>query len=138
MIFKVILTLSALTLARDGGMTRLLYAYIFSQLITTPMSFYLVRRLIGVSLMEVWRGVWPMLAGCLALFAVAMAGQKALQELVLPAIVVLVASAVAGGLTYVGFLHLVAPRVLRDTLHMIHPLQAAVVTPPGAADVMRK
>jgi O-antigen/teichoic acid export membrane protein len=139
MIVKVILTFAALAWVRDGDMSDLLHAYILSQLATTPMSFYLVRRMIGVSLIELLRGLWPMLCGCLLLAAAAIATQTVLKVHALPAIVLLVASVAAGVLVYLCFLYLVARHVLRDTLNLVRPRRGAVTAPaPLAVEAMAK
>jgi O-antigen/teichoic acid export membrane protein len=122
MVVKVVLTFGALALVRDGNMTALLHAYIFSQLATTPMSFYLVRRLIGVSLLTLLGRIWPMLVASGALVAVA----ESIQTLAVgrPAWLVLSTAVPAGAVVYLTVLRLTAPEVLRDTMDLLRARRA--------------
>lgn len=130
MVLKVVLTFGALALARDSGMTGLLYAYVLSQLATTPMSFYLVRRLIGVSLSELLRRIWPMLTSSTLMVGAAVLTQEFLRSEGLPVLVVLAGGSLAGALVYLASIQLIAPHVLRNTLALVRPRRepAAVAT----------
>lgn len=121
LIAKVFLTFGALAAFGDGGMTHLLYAYISSQLITTPASFYLVRRLIGLSLSEIWHRIWPMLACSAALIAAAISTQELLLNYNQPIPIVLLGSISAGAFLYVACLYIFAPRVFFETFNFIRP-----------------
>lgn len=125
MIVKAILTFGALGMARDAGMTGLLHAYVFSQIATTPMSFYLMRRLVGVSLMELARRIWPMLVASSSLALAAVSIQALMQAYQRPLPLVLVAAASAGAIAYLLILRWVAPQVLRDTLDLLRPRRAS-------------
>lgn len=131
MVVKVVLTFGALALARDSGMTGLLHAYVISQLATTPMSFYLVRRLIGVSLSELLRRIWPMLTSSALMVGAAVLSQEFLRAEGLPTLVVLIGSSLAGAVIYLASMQLIAPHVLRNTLALVRPRRepAAIATP---------
>jgi O-antigen/teichoic acid export membrane protein len=124
MVVKVILTFGALGMAREGGMTGLLHAYIFSQLATTPLSFYVVRRLVGVSLTELARRIWPMLVASCSLALASASMQAWLLSRQSPVLLVLLAAASAGAIAYLLVLQLIAPHVVRDTIHLLRPRRA--------------
>lgn len=125
MVLKVALTFGALWFVRDGGLTALLYAFLISQLATTPLSFYLVHRLIGVSLRELLRRIWPFFTGSAVMMAVAMGVAHALQNVAPHPIVIVLGASVAGGLTYLLYLRLVAPAALKGAVAIIRPHRAA-------------
>jgi O-antigen/teichoic acid export membrane protein len=139
MIAKVALTIGALAFVRDGSMTALLHAYIASQLATTPASFYLVRRLIGVSITELARLLWPMLTGSVLMVVVAVIVQSMLQAEGLSVYLVLIGSVAAGTIAYLALLELVAPHIVRSTLTLIFPKKAPASMPAASpADVATK
>lgn len=121
LVVKVFLTFIALALARNGDMKDLMYAYILSQLATTPISFYLVRRLIGISLLEVGRRIWPMLVASILLALTATTTQNAMHDKDIPTPMILISGIITGIAAYVLTLFLVAPQILRDTLQLIRP-----------------
>lgn len=139
MIAKVALTFGALAFVRDGSMTALLHAYIASQLATTPASFYLVRRLIGVSITELARRLWPMLTGSFLMVVIAVIVQSMLQAEGLSVYLVLIGSVAAGTIAYLALLELVAPHIVRSTLTLIFPKKAPASMPATSpADIATK
>jgi O-antigen/teichoic acid export membrane protein len=112
MALKVALSLGALLLARDGGLTLLVQAYVASQLLTAPLSFLLARRLIGVSMRQLVRRCWPFLAGAgaMALTAAWVVGR--LGAVLPPVLVLLLASTIGCGV-YLAWLAVLRPASLR-------------------------
>lgn len=62
LVLKTILTLLALWAAQDRDLAGLVMAYVFAQLATTPASFYLVQRLVGISMVRTFQHVWRFVA----------------------------------------------------------------------------
>lgn len=118
MIVKVAFTFCGFAVAHhyEGDLDFLLAAFVISQLALTPINFYLLRRLVGVSLTELARRIAPFCAGCVAMVAAAMAVAAGLERQGLHALPTLVAASAAGGLTYLAFLRVFAPQALRDTI----------------------
>lgn len=63
MVAKTILTFAALLVSSDQSMSFIVYAYVGSQLLTAPPSFILVKKVIGISFIELFRSIWPFLGG---------------------------------------------------------------------------
>ena len=139
MVAKVVLTFGALAFVRDGGMSTLLHAYVASQLATAPASFFLVRRLIGMSISELARRIWPMLTGSALLMLAAVIVQSMLQAQGWPVYLVLAGSVAAGLIAYLALLGLAAPQVVRSTLALIVPKNPPAAIPStSTADAVTK
>jgi O-antigen/teichoic acid export membrane protein len=136
MVVKVVLTFGALALARDGGMTALLNAYILSQLATLPLGYYLMHRLVGVSLLDLARRIGPLLLAQLVLMAVAQGVQIALEGRGWPALLVLLLSAAASAASYLAFLALAARATLRETLALVRSKQGSAAAPTALDPAM--
>lgn len=121
MISKLVLTVMSFELVRGDGFQALLSAYFISQVAIAPVSFFAVRRLVGVSLHEVYRQLWPFVAGSILMSAAAVFVLNAMESL--PPLLELVAATAAGGLVYVGFIGLVAPDTFRRAIVMIKSKQ---------------
>jgi O-antigen/teichoic acid export membrane protein len=106
-IARLLLTVAAFELVRGRDLDTLLVAYFISQLITVPISFWVVKHRVGVSLRQIARLVWPFMAASVLMSAAAYATAVLMGRL--PAFVVLVASTAVGGMVYAGFIRLVSP-----------------------------
>jgi O-antigen/teichoic acid export membrane protein len=116
MVLKTLVTFVTLWLVRDQGLLAIVYWYVGSQLITTPVSFYLVYRVLGVSVMEIAKRSWPFLVACL-IGAMAMEVTRRLGVgMYWPNILRLMLLAAAGGLMYVGVVALVARHDVRELI----------------------
>ena len=116
LVIKVIATLAAVGWARGTGLQGLVLAFVASQFVISPLNFYLLRKLVGVSLLTAWGRVWRFLAGC----AVAYGGIALARSLGAPAALPAWARAVAltgvGGLIYLGVTALIARRQLAEVI----------------------
>jgi len=121
MIFKVMLTFSALFLARDAGLQVLLQAYVASQLATTPLSFWLVRRLIGVSLTQLFGTLWPYVLSSAFMALVALGVASLLEARGAPAPLVLLGACAAAVSVYLLCLQFFAPAALQTGLRFLRP-----------------
>ncbi len=124
MIIKVILTFGGLYLGRNGGVTGLLTAYIISQLLTTPLSFYLAQRLVGISMKEIGLRIWPFIAASVTMIAVALGTLYGLSRFQAPALILLICSSAAGGVSYLLFLWIFARPAITDAFRTLKPKPA--------------
>lgn len=108
MIAKTVLTFGALILSRNEGMSFIVYAYVVSQLLTTPPSFVLVRRVIGISFSELFAHVWPFLFGSLLMVVSILAAREMDFVGGLTMLERLFLLCTIGGAVYLGFLLLFA------------------------------
>lgn len=116
-IAKLVLTIGAFEFVRGDGLETLLSAYFVSQLAIMPATFYAVRRLVGVSLREVCRQLWPFVAGSVLMSAAAVLVLKTMGPR--SPLLELIAATAAGALVYAGFIGLVAPGTFRRAIAVI-------------------
>lgn len=119
MVLKVVLTFTGFYLARNGNLNTLLFAYFMSQIITTPLSFYVVKRLVNVSLRELVRRLWPFLCASILMAGAAYGVLLLLEARHLPPLATLIASCAVGAAVYVGSVQLFAPTSLRSAWAML-------------------
>ncbi|MGH8618828.1 MAG: lipopolysaccharide biosynthesis protein [Burkholderiales bacterium] len=116
MIFKTMVTFLTLWLVRDQSLLTIVYWYVGSQIATTPVSFYLIYRVLGVSVAVIIKRIWPYLLACLAAAAM-MEGIRLLgiaSEWLSASRLLLLAS--VGVTVYVAFVVLIARREVGDLL----------------------
>jgi O-antigen/teichoic acid export membrane protein len=116
-IAKLLLTMAAFELVRGRGFDSLLLAYFLSQLVTAPFSFYIARRLVGLSMREICRQLWPFFLGSALMSGTAWGVLHAMGPR--PALLLLIASCAAAVIVYAGFLRLVSPDVFQRALATI-------------------
>jgi len=121
---KVLLTFGALVLVRDQGLRMLVYTYVASQLATTPLNFFLLRRILDVSMRRLWQKLWPFVGACVVMVAVAWACGMAAHAFRTPPILGLLASSVLGMASYFFFLRVVAYDALREAIAILRPRAA--------------
>lgn len=63
---KTIATLGTLYLSKDLPFAQMIWAYFVSQLVMTPMSFWMAKKVVGISFMRIVRQVAPFLLAVLA------------------------------------------------------------------------
>jgi O-antigen/teichoic acid export membrane protein len=121
MIFKTVITFATLWLVRNEPLLTIVYWYVGSQLLVTPPSFYLIRRLVGVSLITLAVRVGRYVCGCLTSVG-AIIGVRALgigaQWGDFPRLVLLAA---IGAAVYGIFLALFARDDLRELRSLLRP-----------------
>jgi O-antigen/teichoic acid export membrane protein len=123
LIFKTVVTFLALWMVKNPELQTIVYAYVASQLFTIPLSFYLVHRLVGISLRAVWLHTWRFLIACmLGIGSIALSRHVDViaQLSVLPRFIVLGA---IGSVAYASFLMLAARAQLRELFVMIRVRQ---------------
>ena len=119
LILKTVVTFLALWLLHQSDLVLIVYAYVASQLIVMPLSFYLARRMVGVSLRTLWMTLWRFLVACvIGIGLISLSRQVELigQLSVLPRLLVL---SLIGSLGYTGFLAFTARAQVRELIVMI-------------------
>lgn len=66
MVGKTVVTMLALFLARDLSFTQVVWAFFASQIASTPASFMVAKRVIGISYRRIAQQVWPFAAATIA------------------------------------------------------------------------
>lgn len=66
MVGKTVVTMLALFLAKDLSFKQVVWAYFASQIVTTPASFMVAKRVIGISYRRIAQQVWPFALATLA------------------------------------------------------------------------
>ncbi|MHB1246688.1 MAG: lipopolysaccharide biosynthesis protein [Sulfuriferula sp.] len=119
LILKTVVTFLALWLLHQSDLVSIVYAYVASQLIVMPLSFYLVRRMVGVSLRTLWMTLWRFLVACvIGIGLISLSRQVELigQLSMLPRLLVL---SLIGSLGYAGFLAFTARAQVRELIVLI-------------------
>jgi O-antigen/teichoic acid export membrane protein len=98
MVGKTVVTVGILYLAKDMGFDQVVWAYFISQIISTPVSFYVAKRVMGISFRRVFEQIWPFALATLAAASVVY-GVRSLASTGMP-IADLVLLLAVGGLTY--------------------------------------
>lgn len=75
MVGKTVITMGTLYLVRHLSFEEVVWAYFGSQIVTAPISFYVAKRVVGISFRRVARQVWPFLAAT----GIAMASMHAVR-----------------------------------------------------------
>lgn len=119
MVVKIAVTALALYLARNDGLTGILMAFVASQLAITPINFYLLRRLVGVSLRRLAGLLWPFFAASALMVTTVVFFTAQLSHAPIGNLLRLLALSACGGLTYLATVRLLAPSALNDTLSLI-------------------
>lgn len=119
MMLKTAVTFLSLWLVRDSVFLTIVYAYAASQLVLIPLIFYLVQRIVGVSLRTVFMHTWRFLfASALGVTLISLSRHvdAVAQLAVLPRGIAL---GMIGSVAYLGFLALIARAQLRELFVMI-------------------
>lgn len=119
MIVKIAITAIALYLARDDGLTGILVAFVASQLAITPINFYLLRRLVGISIRRLAGLLWPFFTASALMVAAVLLLTTELSSAPIGHLLRLLALTACGTLTYLAAVRLLAPSALNDTLSLI-------------------
>jgi O-antigen/teichoic acid export membrane protein len=77
MVGKTAITMATLFMAQSLSFKQVVWAYFVSQIITTPVSFYVAKRVVGISYRRLLHEVWPFLVST----ALAMAAMHGLRTL---------------------------------------------------------
>jgi O-antigen/teichoic acid export membrane protein len=118
-VFKTLITFTILWLSRDVALAAIIWWYIFGQILTTPPSFMLARKLVGISFRSIASRIWPFLAGCVVASAViSMLRANALLTEWHPIYRLFLLSSV-GTLTYLGFVVLAAREQLYEMVTVL-------------------
>lgn len=56
---KAVVTLGALYAAKEQSFNTIIFVFVYSQLIITPLSFYVAKRIIGISVKSIAMHTWP-------------------------------------------------------------------------------
>lgn len=118
-VFRSVITFLTLWAVREPTLSTVVYAYVASQLVTIPLTFYLVRRIVGVSLRILFSHIWRFIAACAIGVAVISLGRHVGVVVEMPVLVKLFVLSAAGSLSYLGFLALTARAQLREMLAMV-------------------
>ncbi len=118
-VLKVVLTVAGLLLASDRGMSSLLVAYFFSQVLTAPLSFYAVHRLTGASMAGLARRLGPFLLGALLMTACAYGTVMLLVLWSVPSLLTLIIASAVGGVVYPASIYFFAPESFAQILQTI-------------------
>lgn len=111
---KTIATVSALYWSKDLPFAQMIWAYFVSQLVMTPMSFWMAKKVVGISFMRIVRQVTPFLLAVLAGHVCVLLLRPATSGLPVQAqFVVLLAVA---GASYVLVVALIARPLARELL----------------------
>jgi O-antigen/teichoic acid export membrane protein len=111
---KTVATVGTLYLSRDLPFEQMIWAYFVSQLIMTPASFWMAKKIIDVSFLRVARQVGPfLLAVCVAHVVVWFVRPLLIEW---PVVVQLGALLAMAGLTYVALVWLIAKSLVRELL----------------------
>jgi O-antigen/teichoic acid export membrane protein len=119
LIIKTVVTFLSLWMLHQSDLVTIVYAYVVSQVVVMPISFYLVRRVVGVSLSALWKVLWRFLVACLmgiGLIFMSRHIEMISQLSVLPKLLVL---SLIGSFGYIAFLALSARTQIRELFVMI-------------------
>lgn len=125
-VFRTVITFLTLWAVNEPSLSTVIYAYVASQLITTPLTFYLVRRIVGVSLRTLFSHIWRFLAASAIGVIIISFGRHIGVVSELPVLLKLLVLGAAGSLSYLGFLALTARAQLREMLAMVRIRRQAV------------
>lgn len=118
-IFRTVITFITLSAMTEPSLSTVVYAYVASQLVTFPLTFYLVRRIVGVSLLTLFLHLWRFFLGCaIGMVIISLVRQVEVVREMSVLVKLLVLSA-AGSLSYLGFLAMIARPQLREMLAMV-------------------
>lgn len=118
-VFRTVITFLTLLAVREPSLSTVVYAYVASQLVTIPLTFYLVRRIVGVSLGTIFSHIWRFLAASVIGVAAISLGRHIGIVDEMPMLAKLIILSAAGSLSYLGFLVLTARAQLREMLTMV-------------------
>jgi O-antigen/teichoic acid export membrane protein len=118
-IFRTVITFIALWAVKEPSLTMVVYAYVASQLVTFPLTFYLVRRVVGVSLQTLFSHIWRFLAASALGVAVIFFGRHTGFVAEMPVLAKLFILGAAGSLSFIAFLALTARTQLREMFAMV-------------------
>jgi O-antigen/teichoic acid export membrane protein len=117
MVGKTVITMGALFFARELSFKAVVWAYFASQIATTPISFYVAKRVVGISFRRVAAELWPFLVAT----GLAMATIYSLRGLASTgmAIADLVVLLLMGGSVYLGAAFVLARSRVMGIIQMI-------------------
>ncbi len=125
-IFRTLITFLTLWAVREPSLSTVVYAYVASQLVTFPLTFYLVRRIVGISLRTLFAHIWRFFAACAIGVAAITFGRHIGFVAAMPVLARLFILSAAGSLGFLGFLALTARAQLREMLAMVRMRRQAV------------
>ena len=117
--FRTTITFLTLWAVHEPSLSMVVYAYVASQLVTTPLTFYLVHRIVGVSLRTLFAHIWRFLAACVIGVVIISFGRRIGFIAEMPVLARLLVLSAAGSFGYLGFLGLTARAQLREMLAMV-------------------
>ncbi|WP_189836408.1 lipopolysaccharide biosynthesis protein [Sulfuriferula multivorans] len=118
-VFRSVVTFLTLWVMREPSLSSVVYAYVASQIVTIPLTFYLVRRIVGVSLRTLFSHIWRFLTACAIGVTVISLGRHISVVVEMPVLAKLLILSAAGSLSYLGFLAVTARAQLREMLTMV-------------------
>lgn len=118
-VFKTVATFVSLWLMREPDLLSIVYVYVASQLVAMPLSFYLVQRIVGVSLRTVLMRIWRFLAACILGMVLITLGRHVGMVADLSIFSRFIVLSVLGSLGYAGFLALTARAQVRELYGMV-------------------
>ena len=107
-VFKTVLTLTVLFSVRTQGMMVIIYAYVASQLASTPISFFMARMVVGISLKAVVANIWPFVLASIVMVGMITALREFSATQSMPAFAKLLILGGAGGSCYAALVLLTA------------------------------
>lgn len=112
MVGKTLVTMAALYFARELRFADVLWVYFISQIAVAPVSFYVAKRVVGVSYRRLLHSVWPFVLAALAAVGGVWSVRHVMPTDWLPLVRLMVLSAAGVGL-YLATVFLVArPRAM--------------------------
>jgi O-antigen/teichoic acid export membrane protein len=118
MVVKTVITLVSLLLVRNEGLPIIVLTYVFSQLSITPLSFFVVRRVLGVSMRRLMSSLGGFLIASGAAYALIHFLRLGAQGHVHAKLGMLILLSAGGGLCYAAMVLLLARRQMTDVVSM--------------------
>lgn len=119
MVLKTAVTLFALWLVRESDLITIVYAYVASQLVLIPLIFYLVKRVVGISLRTVLVRTWRFLFASALGITLILLSRQVDAVMQLPMLSRGIVLGLIGSVAYMGFLALIARTQLQELFLMI-------------------
>jgi O-antigen/teichoic acid export membrane protein len=117
MIGKTIITMAVLFAAKDLSFLQVVWAYFFSQIVTTPVSFMVAKQVVGISYRRILKQIGPFAVALLAALS-AMEGLQQVWSTGMPIADMLLLLA-CGGAVFVVVAFALAKRHLLEIIQML-------------------
>lgn len=116
---KLFFTLIGFWYTRNSGLTSILIAFTFCQLLITPINFYLARRIVGISLRKLSSEIWPFFASSFSMMALVLLTSHLMNNLSINMIIKSTILTSVGLISYISITNILKPLALKNILDKI-------------------